>query len=98
MSTSTIEPVSPTEAPRFEPHALTERHSFLLGTISLYAPNVPHAEWMQHPWRIATSRGWEGYGSAGLEFIVKPGLALEAMNHIGVIGNDPAWARYYLAE
>lgn len=96
MTASIAAPTTAERAIGFDSEPIYDRHSFLLGTVSLYAPNAPASEWKTLPWRITTSRGWEGHDSKGLEYIVKPETAVEAMNHLGAIGNSAAWAKHYL--
>ncbi len=78
-------------AQKFEPHPLLDRYSPLLGTIEVYAPAHPHAEWMQHPWCIKTENGFEGKDSPGLLYVVKAEHWREAFDHIALVQYNAAW-------
>jgi hypothetical protein len=70
-------------AKQFASDPICERYSGVFGTVRLYPPLAPPAEWKDLPWLIETE--WGGLGDDPIREKVKASLAFRAYGSPSII-------------
>lgn len=75
----------------FSPDPIMFRTSDMMGSVSLYPPQVEPKDWMQYPWKIVAEYGVDGPGSPEVRYIVKPEVYLWCFHHTVLIRDCHLW-------